>query len=139
MIHVYRDPALLKQMDSYVRITVDLQEVASLDNLDALDSILRSWGILGFYCGMPDRQLEENFAAMVADGNEAEGRRSLFRSGGCFRYAGQVKRDGRSTQWLVQWGGADGSWIDVLLNCLEAYHVQVAAIAHVHLSAGEHG
>ncbi len=94
--------------------------------------IVDSWALLGRFSAMPDHRV---FEALGSRGHrDGESRKSVFLDG-LMKYYGWIRMDGGAAEWELDLGLIDSQWLEILLNCLEAYHVRVAPISKVELKA----
>lgn len=137
LIHVVGSVELEDEFEPRAFITVTLLNAPVKDQKRALERIIDGWGILGGFGAMPHPEIASDLVNFLPSYNEIEGRRELYRSAGTFKAFIVSYPNERAIECYVAWGGMSPNWLDVLLNCLEGYHVQVAPIERVQLRRNE--
>lgn len=124
------DPQLFKE-HMEVKLSVRFKRGLTDEQREIFRQIVEAWGLLGLYAPIPS----SNDFEMIAfrDYSETEKRELVFLTNG-IKYCGKVEfvedREAR-VEFDLWTAGLD--WLDVLLNCLESYHVHDVPIEWVEL------
>lgn len=123
------DPRLLKE-HTEVKLTVRFEQPLTPEQQETFRKIIDAWSLLGQFAPMPDTRPFEN---LYRDLPELEKRKKIFGSS-YMKYCWGVEFAGNKEARIdFDLWALEREWIEVLLNCLEAYHVQVAPIEWVEL------
>lgn len=123
------DPRLFKE-HTEVKLTVRFERALTQEQQETFRQIVDAWSLLGQFAPMPDVR---PFEDLYRDLSGLERRKKVFRSS-YMKYCWGVEFVGdREVRVDFDLWALEQGWIDVLLNCLEAYHVQVAPIERIEL------
>jgi len=126
------DPRLFKE-HTEVSLIVKFEQDLTKEQREAFRQVVDCWSLLGQFAPMPLYRVFDIPAFRKL--TDREKRLEVFR-GSYMKYCSNVQYVEHAEArvdfdlWTL-----DRAWLDVLLNCLEAYHVQVARIRQVELKA----
>lgn len=124
------DPRLFKE-HTEVKLTVRFERALTQEQQETFRQIVDSWSLLGQFAPMPLYKVFDIPAFRKL--TDREKRLEAFR-GAYMKYCWGVEFVGdREARVDFDLWTLDQDWLDVLLNCLEAYHVQVAPIERIEL------
>lgn len=128
---VIADDPRLFQEHAQVKLSVRFKRGLKREQREMFRQIVRAWGLLGLYSPLPS---SADFESVALRGrSETEKRELVFLTNG-MKYCGDVEFVGdREAQVEFDLWTAGPGWLDVLLNCLESYHVHDVPIEWVEL------